>query len=127
MAAAFLWCLLVALTGLIGGHALAGWFSDDPAVTAAVAQILRPMMLLYAASGSLLVLALHFQAIGQPGRTAALTLVKPWLLSPALVLLLSAILGVPGIWLAFPVADAVILGLAVAIGRHTLLQAEGLA
>lgn len=127
MAAGFVWCLLVVLIGLVGGHALAGWFSDDPAVTTAVAQILRPMMLVYAASGPVLVLALHFQAIGQPGRTAALTLVKPWLLSPALVLLLSAILGVPGIWLAFPVADVVILALAVGIGRRALAPAEGLA
>ena len=125
MAAGFLWCLLVALIGLVGGHALAGWFSDDPAVTAAVAQILRPMMLVYAASGPVLVLALHFQALGQPGRTAALTLVKPWLLSPALVMLLSTTFGVRGIWLAFPVADAVILALAVGIGRDAFLQVRG--
>lgn len=125
MAAAFLWCLLVALIGLAGGHTLAGWFSDDPAVTAAVAQFLRPMMLVYAASGPVLVMALHFQAIGQPGRTAALTLVKPWLLSPALVLSLSAIFGVPGIWLAFPLADAAILLLAIGIGRQTFALAGG--
>ena len=125
MAAGFLWCLLVALIGLVGAHALAGWFSDDPAVTAAVAQILRPMMLVYAASGPVLVLALHFQALGQPGRTAALTLVKPWLLSPALVMLLSTTFGVPGIWLAFPVADAVILALVVGVGRDAFLQVRG--
>jgi len=125
MVAGFLWCLLVALVGLIGGHELAGWFSDDPAVTTAVAQILRPMMLVYVASAPVLVLALHFQALGQPGRTAALTLVKPWLLSPALVMLLSTILGVRGIWIAFPVADAVILALAIVVGRHALVQVEG--
>ena len=124
MAAGFLWCLLVALVGLIGGRAVAGWFSDDPAVATAVAQILWPMMLVYVASGPVLVLALHFQALGQPGRTAALTLVKPWLLSPALVMLLSTILGVRGIWTAFPVADAVILALAAVVGRHALGQLE---
>lgn len=83
------------------------------------------MMLIYAASAPVLVLAVHFQALGQPGRTAALTLARPWLLSPALVMLFSAILGVRGIWMAFPVADAIIVALAIVIGRHAFLQVKG--
>ena len=78
------------------------------------------MMLLYASSGPILVLALYFQALGQPGRTAALTLVKPWLLTPLIILTLSAVFGVRGIWFAFPMADAIILLLAVMIGRNAL-------
>lgn len=117
---AFLWCLSVALVGLFAGTALGGWFSDDPAVITAVAEILRPMMLLYASSGPVLVLALYFQALGQPGRTAVLTLVKPWLLTPLLILALSIGFGVPGIWLAYPMADAIVLTLAVVVGRNVL-------
>lgn len=120
IAAAFAWCLSVVLAGVFAGTTLGGWFSADPAVIDAVAKILRPMMLLYASSGPILVLALYFQALGQPGRTAALTLVKPWLLTPLAVLTLSAAFGVKGIWLAFPLADAVILLLAVMIGRNAL-------
>ena len=127
MGTAFVWGLAVVLVGLFEGGTLGGWFSDDPAVAITVPQILQPFMLLYAASGPTLVLALHFQAIGQPGRTAMLTLVKPWLLTPGLVMALSAIFGVPGIWLAFPMADAIILVFAVLIGRGVLRRPDRLA
>lgn len=120
MGAAFLWCLSVVLVGVFAGTTIGSWFSDDPAVIDAVAQILRPMMLAYVSSGPILVLALYFQGLGQPGRTAALTLVKPWLLTPLLVLTLSVGFGVPGIWLAFPFADAIMFMLAVIIGRNVL-------
>lgn len=121
MGVAFLWCLSVVLVGVFAGPTFSSWFSDDPAVIEAVAEILRPMMLLYVASGPILVLALYFQGLGQPGRTAALTLVKPWLLTPLLILTLSACFGVPGIWLAFPLADAIMLMIAVMIGHNVLL------
>lgn len=120
MGAALLWCLAVVLIGIFAGTTLGSWFSNDPAVIASVAEILRPMMLLYASSGPILVLALFFQALGQPLRTAALTLVKPWLLTPLLILALSSGFGVSGIWLAFPIADAIILMIAVVIGRNVL-------
>lgn len=124
MGVAFLWCLSVTLVGIFAGATLGRWFSDDPAVITAIATILRPMLLLYASSGPILVLALYYQALGQPGRTAALTLVKPWLLTPLLVLTLSAFIGVSGIWLAFPIADTIILGLAAMIGRDALRRAD---
>ncbi|MGA1835185.1 MATE family efflux transporter [Rhizobium wenxiniae] len=120
MATAFLWCLSMVLVGLLAATTLGGWFSDDPAVIEGVARILHPVMLLYASSGPILALALYCQALGQPGRTATLTLVKPWLLMPVLIMALSAGFGVPGIWLAFPAADAIILFLAVMIGRNAL-------
>lgn len=120
MAAAFLWCLAVTLTGVFAGQTVGGWFSTDPQVIAAFAHILRPMMAFYTVSGPVLVLALYFQAIGQPQRTAVLTLIRPWLLTPALVFLLSAGLGARGIWLAFPAADLIILFLAFWIGRDLL-------
>lgn len=124
MAAAFVWCLAVVLVGVFAGATLGHWFSDDPAVIVSVAEILRPVMLFYAASGPVLVLALYFQALGQPGRTAALTLVKPWLLTPSFILVLSVGFGVSGIWLAFPMADAIILMFAVMIGRNVLHTAD---
>jgi len=84
--------------------------------------MLERMMLFYASSGPVLVLALYFQALGQVGRTTALILVKPWLLTPALILVLAARFGVSGIWLAFPVADGIILMLAVIIAWSALFQ-----
>jgi Na+-driven multidrug efflux pump len=79
------------------------------------------MLALYVFAGPILVLAMYLQALGQPGRTAALTLVKPWLLMPVLILGLSTVFGVQGIWLAFPMADAVVLLIALVIGRSILL------
>ena len=122
LAAAFLWCLTVVLAGLFAGKEVGGWFSSDPQVIVAIAAILRPMLTLYVVSGPILVLAMYFQAVGQPERTAALTLVKPWLLMPAMIFATSAFFGAKGIWLAFPMADGVVLLLALFIGRSILLR-----
>ncbi|WP_253949390.1 MATE family efflux transporter [Mangrovicoccus sp. HB161399] len=112
---AFLWCLCVTLAGTLAGGRLGALFTADPGIAAAAGDVLRPMTALQAAAGPILVLAMHFQAMGHPLRTAALTLVKPWLLTPPLILGLSAVLGPSGLWLAFPVADALMLLLAAAI------------
>lgn len=120
VAAAALWCLAVTLAGVLAGHAMGGWFGRDPQVSDAIAAILRPMLALYVFSGPILVLAMYFQAIGQPALTAALTLVKPWVVMPVMILGLGAAFGGRGIWLAFPVADGMALLLAVIIGRFAL-------
>lgn len=73
------------------------------------------MTALYAVTGPILVIATHFQAMGHPLRTAVLTLVKPWLLTPVLVIILNELSGLTGVWLAFPVADAALLIVALAI------------
>ncbi len=122
MGVAFLWSLSVAAFGIFAGTTLGSWFSDEPAVISAVALILQRVMLIYASVGPVLVLALHFQALGRVGQTAALILIKPWLLTPALILVLAARFGVSGIWLAFPVADGIILMLAIMIGRGALCR-----
>ncbi|WP_286174156.1 MATE family efflux transporter [Rhodobacter sp. NTK016B] len=113
--AAGLWCLLVMALGAFGGEALGALFSDAPGVAQSLAAILRVMTALYVVSGPVLVLAMHYQALGQPGRTAMLTLVKPWLLTPALILTLSAAFGTQALWLAFPLADALVALMALVI------------
>ncbi|MBI1219374.1 MAG: MATE family efflux transporter [Rhodobacteraceae bacterium] len=115
---AFLWCLGMAAAVLVAGPWVGAIFSKDQAVAEAVATILRPMMFFYAFSGPVLVLALHFQALGQPARTAVLTLVKPWFLTPVLVLVAATAFGSRAIWFAFPAADAMLLMLATAMIRN---------
>ncbi|WP_121634738.1 MATE family efflux transporter [Tropicibacter alexandrii] len=112
---AFLWCLGVTLIGLLAGETIGALFSDKQEVIAAVGAIMRPMTALYAVTGPILVLAMHFQAMGHPLRTAALTLVKPWFLTPALVTVLNAHSGLSGLWFAFPFADATLLCVALTI------------
>ncbi|MFD0388178.1 MATE family efflux transporter [Tistrella bauzanensis] len=115
MASAFLWCLSVALAGMFAGGTLGALFSTDPAIATAVGAIMRPMTALYAITGPILVMAMHFQAMGYPSRTAVLTLAKPWILTPALIVALNAAFGARGLWFAFPVADAVLFALALTI------------
>ncbi|MGO4854864.1 MATE family efflux transporter [Phaeovulum sp. W22_SRMD_FR3] len=107
LVASFLYCL--ACEGLLAGAAarVGPGFVADPAVAAQVALILRHMLLLYLFTGPVLVLALYFQAIGQPGRAALLTLTKPFVLSPLLIVLCAGFRGGAGLWSAFPLADAV--------------------
>lgn len=115
MGSAFFWCLGVSLVGLFAGETLGALFSRDPEVVVAVAAILRPMTALYAVTGPILVLALHYQALGHPLRTAALTLAKSWIMIPALLIILGNISGIEGLWFAFPAADAVMLVIAVSL------------
>lgn len=118
MGCAFFWCLGVTLTGVAAGEGIGALFSDELAVAQATGRIMTIITLLYVATGPILVLAMHFQAMGHPVRTAVLTLAKPWLLTPAFIVALSARFGPDGIWAAFPCADAVLLALALTIGRR---------
>lgn len=86
--AAFIWCGAVALGAELAAQQLGRLFTADAAVIAAVGTMLRPMMACYFLAGPALVLAMYFQALGQPLRAALLTLVKPWLLLPALIAVL---------------------------------------
>lgn len=106
---ALFWCLGVTLAGVLAGETLGAVFSEDQAVITTVGAIMRPMTALYGVTGPILVVAMHFQAMGHPLRTAVLTLIKPWVLTPALVVVLNAHSGVQGLWFAFPVADAALL------------------
>ena len=94
-------------------RAIGGMFTDDPAIIAELGRILRPMMALYALSAPILLLALYFQAVGQAGRAALLTLSKPYLLQPPLIVALGWALGPQAIWYALPLADALLIALAL--------------
>lgn len=115
MGTAFLWCLSVTLAGVFASETLGAHFSHDPSVAAAVVKMLRPMTALYAITGPVLVLALHYQALGHPVRTAALTLAKSWLILPTLLVILGRVSGIDYLWFAFPVADAVMFVIALSL------------
>ena len=114
-ASAALWCLAVAVACWAAGPQIGALFSSDPDVVAAVAAILMPLTALYVFGGPSLVLALQRQALGYPGQTAMLTLVKPWLLTPVLIWTLTTFAGAERLWLAFPAADALVLLLAAGL------------
>lgn len=112
---AFVYCCLVEAVLLLARDSVGAAFVSDPGVVASVGVIVGPMASLYLFTGPVLILALYFQAVGRPGLTALLTLVKPFLLSPALVLALGLTSGLPALWLAYPVGDSIVAVVALAV------------
>ncbi|WP_255356659.1 MATE family efflux transporter [Thioclava sp. SK-1] len=110
---AVLYCAAIEVALLSGSGLVGRGFVSDQGVIAQVGVILHPMSSLYLFAGPVLVLALYFQAIGKPGHTAALTLIKPFVLSPLLIATLGIIYGAQAIWLAFPIADGIVVGIAI--------------
>ncbi len=121
---AFVYCALVEATLLIGHGWIGSGFVSSPQVIGQVGRILVPMLSLYLFTGPVLVLALYFQAIGRPGRTAVLTLIKPFALSPLLLAGLGFFIGAKAIWFAFPIADGIIVATALGLCIATRRQYE---
>lgn len=90
-------------------------FVTDAAVIAEVARIMPQVTLLYAAAGPMLMLASYFQALGDAPRAAMISLIKPFALAPALIFALGKAMGEPGVWLAAPIADGLMIGVALAV------------
>ncbi|WP_051631370.1 MATE family efflux transporter [Afifella pfennigii] len=86
-------------------------FVSDPIVIAEVARILPVISAGFFAAGPLMIIAMHFQAIGDAGRAAILGLSKPYLFAMPLTFALAGSVGEPGIWLAAPAAEGLLLGL----------------
>jgi len=110
---AVLYCAVIEVILLAGSGWIGRGFVSDLDVISQVGVILRPMSSLYLFSGPVLVLALYFQAIGKPGHTASLTLIKPFVLSPMLIATLAIIDGAQAIWFAFPIADGIVIFIAI--------------
>ncbi|GAB5432974.1 MAG: MATE family efflux transporter [Epibacterium sp.] len=103
---ALIYCAVMQ-AGLTWGAAwIAAWFVDDQGVIEDVARILPILGALFVLAGPLMMVAMHFQAIGDAPRAALLGLSKPYLFSIPLTFVLAALCGEPGIWLAAPVAEA---------------------
>lgn len=113
--AAFVYCSVVQLifTGLSGD--IAGAFLKDVAVIDEVARILPIMACSFFLMGPLMMLAIHFQAIGSAGKAALLGLTKPFAFAIPLTLVLPIWFGEPGIWYAGPVAEVMLAGLTAAV------------
>ncbi|MEM9269362.1 MAG: hypothetical protein AAGA78_10545, partial [Pseudomonadota bacterium] len=62
-------------------------------------------------AGPLMMIATYFEAIGDAGKAALLSLVKPYAFAIPLTFLLPIGLGEIGIWYAGPLAEVMLLGL----------------
>ncbi len=109
--AAFVYCLTMQLVLSVFANAIGGVFVEDSAVMSEVARILPVIVAVFFVAGPLMMIAMHFQAIGDAKRAAILGLSKTYLFAIPLTFALAAALGETGIWLAGPVAEFMLLGL----------------
>ena len=112
VATAFVFCLGVEVTLMLFAPALGRLFVTDPGVIAEVGRILPIMMVLFVIGGPLMMLGGHFQAIGDAGRAALLSLTKPYLFYIPLVFAFAFGFGGAAIWWAGPGSDLLLLTLA---------------
>lgn len=108
---AFAHCLVMQIGLSIFAAPLGATFVDDPLVVSEVARILPVIGAGFFAAGPLMMVAMHFQAIGDAGRAALLGLSKPYIFAIPLTFVLAGTLGEPGIWLASPLSEGLLLGL----------------
>ncbi len=106
MVVALVYCGVLQALLMVFAEPIGGVFVDDRRVVAEVARILPVIVLFYCAAGPLMMIASHFQAIGDAGRAALLGLSRTYLFGIPLTLALPILRGEPGIWQASPVGEA---------------------
>ncbi|MEQ9259511.1 MAG: MATE family efflux transporter [Roseovarius sp.] len=109
--AAFGYCLALQTGITVFATPIGSAFVSDALVIAEVARILPLISAGFFAAGPLMMIAMHFQAIGDAGRAAILGLSKPYLFAMPLTFVLAGLVGEPGIWLAAPAAEGLLLAL----------------
>ena len=112
---AFGYCLIVQAGTSIFAAEIGSAFVADSLVIAEVSRILPVLAACFFLAGPLMMIAMHFQAIGDARRAAILGLSKPFLFAIPLTFVLAGVVGEPGIWLAAPVAEGLLLGLTMLV------------
>jgi putative MATE family efflux protein len=105
LTAAFVYCVMVQVILVTARGSLGGLFVDDAATAAELAHILPLVMLMYFATGPMMVISGYFQAIGDARRALLMSVARTYLFSIPLIFSLPYLLGANGIWLASPAAE----------------------
>ncbi|MBN9332900.1 MATE family efflux transporter [Devosia sp.] len=111
--------VLVQLTLTLARDGLGGLFVNDPGVAQTVAGIVPIYVAGYFAFGPVMMAASYVQAIGQVRQSAILSLGRTYLFAIPLTLLLPLFWGETGVWIAAPVADMLMLALAILVWRRS--------
>ncbi len=109
--ASLLYCAAIQSIVMLFPARLAGYFVEDPITISEVGRILPVMSVFFAITGPLMMVAMHFQAIGDARRAGVLGLAKPYFFAIPLTTLLSWGFGEAGIWFAGPIAELCLLAL----------------
>ena len=115
--------LTVSLIYCLSAQMLMNWnataigllFVDDMIVVHDIQRILPMMTALFFVAGPLMVIAIYFQAIGDATRAALLSIVKPYLFGIPLIFVMAYSVGEPGIWLAGPLSEALLVALTAVV------------
>jgi len=84
-------------------------------------QILKIIILLFTLSGIAMITTTHFQAIGRPRPVILYILLQQFLIFIPLIILLSNIWGLTGVWYAYPLTGAVSAAIGVFMLRSHLV------
>ncbi|WP_370676768.1 MATE family efflux transporter [Pleomorphomonas sp. PLEO] len=90
-------------------------FVADLQVIDEVARIMPVTNVTYVLSAPLMILGGYYQALGMAGSAAILNLVRTYVISLPVLVLLPMAVGEIGIWIAYPVSDVVMLGVVAAL------------
>lgn len=117
MRLAFAYCVAVQLGFLLFAADIGGIFVDDPAIQQELARILPVNTAAMFLFGPLMMVSGFYQAIGDAPRAGLLGLSRAYLFGLPLTALLPFAIGEWGIWLAGPVAEALVLMLTLIVAR----------
>lgn len=106
-----LWGTLVTTLGFLVGELMPEWcaraFTTDKELIDISAKGMRIIVMFYPLIGMQMVTTNFFQSIGQAGKSIFLSLTRQLLFLVPLLLVLPQFMGVKGVWLAMPMADAI--------------------
>jgi Na+-driven multidrug efflux pump len=119
--AAFVYSVVIQLVMTVFPRELGAAFVDDAVVIDEVTRILPIVVATFFIAGPLMMIGSYFQAIGDAGRAALLGLTKNYVFAIPLTFGLASWIGEPGIWLAGPVSDPMLLALAAILLRETAI------
>ena len=109
--ATMLWGTLVTTLGFLVGELMPEWcaraFTTDKELIDISAKGMRIIVMFYPLIGMQMVTTNFFQSIGQAGKSIFLSLTRQLLFLVPLLLILPQFMGVKGVWLAMPMADAI--------------------
>ncbi|MBN9308764.1 MAG: MATE family efflux transporter [Devosia sp.] len=94
-------------------HEVSRLFTADLEVLAAVDRIIPVFLALYFTFGPMMMIASYFQSLGDVRRSAILALSRTYLFALPMIFLLPGFMGEIGIWIASPVADVMLVIVAI--------------
>lgn len=116
---ALIYCASVEVVLIAFPSAIARFFVSEQFVVDEVARIMPVMVAMFFIAGPVMMVAGYFQAIGDAGRAAILSLAKTYVFAIPLTFLLPTLIGEPGIWLAGPIAELLLLAVAIVVLANT--------